>query len=106
MKCWIGVSAALIVTSVFAQQNDLDPGYLLAGEKGCFECHAPGYDYVGPSFRSLAERYRFDPEARAQLPSVLQAGSRGHWGGRFEMRPQIHLTPEQLQRLVDWVLAQ
>lgn len=94
------------IPALAAEDNDYDRGYRLAGEKGCFECHAIGHDYVGPSFRAIAERYRFDIESRAQLPGVIQAGSRGHWGERFNMWPQVHFTQAELQRLVDWVLAQ
>jgi len=107
MKRWIAVLTTGLAMSMSADaEDDFDRGYALAGEKGCFDCHALGHDYVGPSFRSLAERYRHDPEARARLPSVIEAGSRGHWGERFHMWPQVHLTHEQIQRLVDWVLMQ
>jgi cytochrome c len=107
MKRWIGIlTVGLALSTCAAAEDDFDRGYALAGEKGCFDCHALGHDYVGPSFRSVAERYRLDPEARAELASVIEAGSRGHWGERFEMWPQVHFTRDQLQRLVDWVLMQ
>ena len=83
-----------------------DRGYRLAQQKGCFECHAIGYDYVGPSFRSVAERHRLNPETRSHLADIIRAGSRGHWGERFEMWPQVHLREDEVQLLVDWVVSQ
>jgi cytochrome c len=107
MKRWILIGWILFASSVVAAPEDeFDRGYALAEKKGCLDCHALGHDYVGPSFRSIAERYRHDPEARAQLAGVIQAGSRGHWGERFNMWPSVHLTAEELQRLVNWVLMQ
>lgn len=107
MKRWIGVlTVGLALSTCAAAEDDFDRGYALASEKGCLDCHALGHDYVGPSFSSIAQRHRYDPEARAQLASVIEAGSRGHWGERFHMWPQVRLTREQIQRLVDWVLMQ
>jgi cytochrome c len=103
--CSLALGALLSTVSAIAE-DDVARGYALAGEKGCFDCHTMSYTYVGPSFRALAERYRLDPDARAQLPGIVRAGSRGHWGERFAMRPQIHLTDEQVNVLIDWMLSQ
>jgi cytochrome c len=102
---WVSLLGVFISASL-AEESGVARGYALAAEKGCFECHAMSYGYIGPSFRALAERYRLDPETRAQLPEIVRAGSRGHWGERFAMRPQIHLTDEQVVVLIDWMLSQ
>jgi cytochrome c len=83
-----------------------ESGYALATDKGCFECHALGRTEVGPSFRAIARRYRFYPEARERLPYVIRGGSAGHWGDRFAMWPQTGLSAEEVRQLVDWVLSQ
>jgi cytochrome c len=95
-----------LVSTAAAPADDFDRGYALALKKGCFECHTLGSNYVGPSFHALAERYRFDPEARVQLPDIIRAGSKGHWGERFNMWPQVRLTDDEVKLLVDWVLSQ
>jgi cytochrome c len=87
-------------------QDEFDRGLQLAAKKGCFDCHALGHDYVGPSFGAIAERYRLQPESRTRLADVIRSGSRGHWGERFNMWPQVHFTPDEITRLVDWVLMQ
>jgi cytochrome c len=107
MKIWPALICASLATSALAQPEDeFERGFALAAKKGCLDCHALGHAYVGPSFISIAEHYRHDPEAPGQIADVIQAGSRGHWGERFNMWPQVHLTPEELQRLVRWVLMQ
>jgi cytochrome c len=107
MKICIALVCSLLAAGASAQTEDaFDRGYALAGKKGCFECHALGRDYVGPSFRAIAERYRMQPESRAQLAETIRSGSRGHWGERFNMWPQVHFTEAELTRLVDWVLMQ
>jgi cytochrome c len=106
MKICVALILALLVSAALAQPDEFDRGYALAAKKGCLDCHALGYAYVGPSFTSIADHYRHDPEAPGQIAEVIQAGSRGHWGERFNMWPQVHVTPDELQRLVRWVLMQ
>jgi cytochrome c len=86
--------------------EDFDRGYQLAESKGCFDCHALGYTDIGPSFRAIAQRYRFDPEHQDRLPYIIRGGSAGHWGERFVMWPQVRLTNQEVGQLVDWILSQ
>ena len=58
------------VTPTFALAGvgeDFDRGYELAGTKGCLDCHALSYAYIGPSFRALAERYRLEPRLSGKV---------------------------------------
>jgi cytochrome c len=100
------VAAVTPTLALAGAGEDFDRGYELAGTKGCLECHALSYAYIGPSFRALAERYRLDPDYRARLPYIIRGGSAGHWGERFVMWPQPHLTNEEMKVLVDWVVSQ
>jgi cytochrome c len=85
---------------------DFERGYALARQKGCLECHALGYRDVGPSFRSIAQRYRFDLAGRERLPRVIRGGSAGHWGERFIMWPQVQLSDAEVKELVEWILSE
>jgi cytochrome c len=99
--------AAVTPTFVLAGAGeDFDRGYKLADTKGCLECHALGYSYIGPSFSAIAQRYRRNPEYRERLPYVIRGGSAGHWGERFVMWPQVRLSDAEVHQLVDWVLSQ
>jgi cytochrome c len=99
-------ATALPIPAWAGASEDFDSGNALANAKGCFECHALGRTEVGPSFRAIARRYRFDPEARERLPYVIRGGSAGHWGDRFAMWPQARLSDQEVKQLVDWVLSQ
>ena len=89
-----------------AAADQFDRGYQLAERKGCFDCHALGYKDVGPSFRAIAQRYRFDPEHQDRLPYIIRGGSAGHWGERFVMWPQVPLSDAEVNELVAWILSQ
>jgi cytochrome c len=97
---------ALCTYAAAGPAEDFDRGYRLAEEKGCFDCHALGYTDAGPSFRAIAQRYRFDPEYVALLPFIIRGGSAGHWGERFVMWPQRGLTDQEVEVLVDWIMSQ
>jgi cytochrome c len=98
--------AAVHTYAVAGPAEDFDRGYQLAESKGCFDCHALGYKDVGPSFRAIAQRYRFDPEHQDRLPYIIRGGSAGHWGERFVMWPQRQLTNQEVEQLVGWILSQ
>ncbi len=101
------LAAAVAPTLALAGAGeDFDRGYELAGTKGCLECHALSYRYIGPSFRAIAETYRLDPDYRRRLPYIIRGGSAGHWGERFVMWPQPQLTDQEMKLLVDWILSQ
>ncbi len=108
MKSCIGLSAcaALLVAAAPAASVDFERGYALAREKGCLECHALGWRDVGPSFRAIAQRYRFDQRGAERLPRVIRGGSAGHWGDRFVMWPQVQLSDAEVRQLVEWILSQ
>jgi cytochrome c len=97
---------ALVDLAWAGTSEEFDSGYALAIHKGCFECHALGRAEVGPSFRDVARRYRFDSLASERLPYVIRGGSAGHWGDRFAMWPQADLNDREIRQLVDWVLSQ
>jgi cytochrome c551/c552 len=98
--------AAVHTHAVAGPAEDFDRGYQLAESKGCFDCHALGYKDVGPSFRAIAQRYRFDLEHQDRLPYIIRGGSAGHWGERFVMWPQVRLTDREVDQLVAWILSQ
>jgi cytochrome c len=102
----LSAGAALLIAATPALSADFDRGYALARQKGCLECHALGYRDVGPSFRSIAQRYRFDHSGRERLPQVIRGGSAGHWGERFVMWPQVQLSNPEVQQLIEWILSQ
>jgi cytochrome c len=108
VRTYIYVLIAALAPAIAAAgaAEDFDRGYRLAQEKGCLDCHALGQTKVGPSFRAIAKRYRFNPQQPQRLPAVIRGGSAGHWGDRFVMWPQPRLSDAEVRELVDWVLSQ
>ena len=103
---YVFIAAIASANAAAGPGEDFDRGYRLAGDKGCFDCHTLGQTDVGPSFRAIAQRYRFNPQQPQRLPAVIRGGSAGHWGDRFVMWPQPRLNDEEVRQLVDWILSQ
>ena len=112
MKAFRVVAAIMLgAVAVLANQKpvaaaDPDPASKLAERRGCLQCHAVASPRVGPAFRSVADRYRGEPEAESRLVDWLETGGRGHWGDDYQMSEQSHLGPGEAETLVRWVLRQ
>ena len=76
--------------------------------RDCRSCHRvdppkPGEAItLGPPFKLVAERYRYDKTAQDKLVKKILAGGNGQWG-RNNMPPQI-LTEDEAHILVRWIL--
>jgi cytochrome c len=81
----------------------LRTGAMLVQSNYCLRCH--GMARVGPDFAQIAQRYRGDASAPAQLAERIQHGSAGRWGRKLMPR-QPNIGPEEAQLLAAWVLAQ
>lgn len=79
--------------------------WALVQSQYCLRCHGMEQTHVGPGFAQIAQRYRDDPSAPAQLAERIQHGSAGRWGRRLMPR-QPGIGPGQAQALAAWVLAQ
>lgn len=76
----------------------------LAKTTGCYSCHANAEKVVGPSFAAIAEKYKDDKDAVANLVQSIQNGSRGKWG-RVPMPPHSSLSAAELKALSEWVMT-
>ncbi len=100
----------LLLLSTAVQANeamraaDVQQALESAKSNGCFSCHATTDKVVGPSFASVAERYRGTPDAAAGLAQSVRYGSKGKWG-RIPMPAHAAIGNEDLDRLARWVLT-
>ena len=78
---------------------------VLATANGCMACHALANKIVGPSFKSVAEKYRGRADADRHLSGKIKAGGAGVWGP-IPMPPQSQLSDAEVKALAQWVLAQ
>ena len=68
----------------------------LAKSSGCLTCHAADTKKMGPSFKSIAEKYKGKADAQATLVAKLKNGT-GH--------PAQKASEDDLKSLVKWVLS-
>jgi cytochrome c len=76
----------------------------VARASGCLSCHSPQEKIVGPAFKSIAEKYRGQPDMVNTLAQVVRNGSRGTWG-RIPMPPHPSLEEKDIKQIVTWILT-
>ncbi|KVL29151.1 cytochrome C [Burkholderia territorii] len=103
------VCALAVTAGMAAAQTTVPEPTELVNAQHCMFCHTPDMTFLGPSFHEIAERYRGDPRAAAELERKLRVGGRTHWGDT-PMPSAIDrggpLSADDAHRLVQWVLSQ
>lgn len=70
----------------------------------CIACHGVDQKIVGPAFRSVAEKFKGNPDAEKILMKAVRNGSTGVWGSAA-MPPQTAPSDADLTAIIKWVLA-
>lgn len=107
-----GIEAAKVDVSVAylpaaAKTHLQNPGLrgdLLIAESDCKACHLPEAQSVGPSFVSVANRYKSSEGVISKLASKIIKGGSGVWGDRM-MSPHPQLTEVQAVEMVKYILS-
>ena len=87
-----------------AQANEDDrKAFALAKQNACLGCHAIDKKIVGPSFQSVAEKYKSDPNAQVFLKNKIAKGGSGSWGV-VPMPANGKLSDADLSALTSWIL--
>ena len=68
----------------------------LAKKEGCTNCHDVDAKKVGPSFKDIAAKYKGKADAEATLVAKI-SGGKDH--------PQVKASPDDVKKLVTWVLG-
>ena len=76
----------------------------LAQKSGCLACHSVDSKIVGPAYKDVAAKYRGDKGAEARLIEKVEKGGSGVWG-QVPMPPSSTVKPEDVKKLVDWILS-
>ena len=100
--------AALAFSSVASAAPDAEAAKALAKQNNCFKCHAIDKDKDGPSYHSVAEKYKGKPNAEAKLVNHLTTGEKAKFPDGHEEEHKIVKTKDeaQIKNLVQWILAQ
>ena len=77
----------------------------LASAKNCMACHAVDKKLVGPSYKSVAEKYAGQAGAADMLALKIMKGGAGVWGP-IPMPANAQVNPEEAKKLATWVLNQ
>jgi cytochrome c len=96
--------AVALSTLVLANTAHASTPEEVARASGCFSCHSPQEKIVGPAFKSIADKYRGQPEMVASLTQVVRNGSRGTWG-RIPMPPHPSVEEKDIKQIVTWILT-
>jgi cytochrome c len=93
MKPWIFttlVACGLALSGQAAAQADL------AKSAGCLNCHDAATKKVGPAFKDIAAKYKGNAGAEATLTAKI-TGGKDH--------PAVKASPDDVTKLVKWILA-
>ena len=109
-----GLVAAVLLAmtpSVYAADVDVDAAKALAKQNNCLKCHAIDKDKDGPSFKSVAAKFKGNADAEAKLMNHLTTGEKAKFpDGHEEEHKIVKTSPPkdmaQVKNLVQWILAQ
>jgi cytochrome c len=88
------VAAALVVGVAAAGVAQASED--LAKSSGCLTCHAMDAKKMGPSFKSVAAKYKGNAAAEGKLVEALSK-AQGH--------PAVKASPDDIKKLVKWNLS-
>jgi cytochrome c len=83
--------------------NNDQQALTLAKQNACLGCHALNKKIVGPSFESVASKYKNDPNAQTFLKNKILKGGAGSWGV-VPMPANAKLSDADLSLLASWIL--
>jgi cytochrome c len=89
----VTIAAAALALAAGAAQASPE----LAKSAGCMGCHDVSAKKMGPSFKSVAEKYKGKADAEAQLVAKLNDEKK---------HPASKASADDKKTLVKWVLAQ
>jgi cytochrome c len=74
----------------------------LAEKSACLNCHDVSKKMVGPSFKSIADKYKTRADANAYLAEKIVKGGTGVWG-TIPMPPMAQVSAADAQTLAQWI---
>ena len=96
--------AALLASGAAHAALDNAKAEAMMKKHGCAACHAIDKKLVGPSYLDVANKYRNDKGAAANLAKKVKAGGSGVWG-QIPMPPNAAVSDADIKDLVEWILT-
>lgn len=101
------VLATFYVTTAHAGGIDADAAKKLAKSNDCFKCHAVDKEKKGPSYKSIAAKYKGKPGAEATLIKQITTAPRVKLDDGTEEEHKVIDTKDSREQknLVGWILS-
>jgi cytochrome c len=97
-------AAATATLATGTHAADAQSGEALAKSSGCLACHTTDKKLIGPSYKDVADKYRGNKGAEADLVKKVKEGSKGVWGD-IPMTPNAHVKDDDIRTIVRWILS-
>ncbi|MDA8109660.1 MAG: c-type cytochrome [Betaproteobacteria bacterium] len=92
--------------AAFAAGVDADAATDLARQSKCFKCHSVDKKKEGPSYHSLAEKYKGKADAEDKLIKHVTVPNKVKVDGEEQDHPMVKIKdPAAIKNLVDWILS-
>jgi cytochrome c len=98
------LTSSLLLAAGAAHAVDEAAAIELAKNNGCLSCHSAKEKIVGPAYSTVADKYKDDKDAVANLVQSIQYGSKGKWG-RIPMPPHPGMSAADIKILAQWVMT-
>ncbi len=95
------LAASVMMLASGSAMADLE----LAKKSGCLACHSVDKKIVGPGWKEVADKYKGDADAKANLIEKVKAGGKGTWGAAPMPPYSPRVSDENIEKLVDFVLT-
>ena len=103
----VGAALACAVGSAAAQTAvDAEGAEALMKKSGCFKCHSVSAKKDGPSYKSVAEKYKGKPDAEAKLYTHLTTNPKVKVDGKEESHESLKTKNDaDIKNVVQFVLS-
>lgn len=106
-KLLLGFAAAVGISalpSAFAQ--GADAAEALMKKSGCFKCHAVSAKKDGPSYKSVAEKYKGKADGEAKLYAHLTTNPKVKVDGKEEMHESLKTKNDaEIKNVIQFILS-
>ena len=99
--------AAAVVSMALAGVAHADDkaAQALVKKGGCNTCHSVDKKKVGPSFKSIAAKYKGDADAASKLVTHFTTSPMVMVDGNEEMHTPLKVSEADVKVVVDWILS-
>jgi cytochrome c len=98
------VIASMIITTSLLIAGSAFADEALLKKSNCMTCHKMEGKSVGPGFVEIANKYKGDAGAAANLEAKIVKGGAGVWG-TMAMPPMANLKPADVKTMTAYILS-